>query len=489
MRCWRVCILYFLLIIGTVVWSQEDLILESVDEHFRRGQFHFGHEYYSNNTGVFIHSNDVDDDLPTVADIYENTNFKSLVEDVIGKIARTSVDILYGEAAEDEEKENFVTSNFGSERIASFVNNYMTTQGQTVHLCPDTEVVKRVLYALLINSFRTTLEILFEREMSDLFALRYFRDEGYETIWQDFENSINISSADNICEESSTTDPPEVIILPDPPTEPIDIDKNIVASSKDTCGVDDGSGTGSGGGIDDEEDEYVWGHVKFAFELGYTEDKFTNEYYVGAAFGPETINKVGQYVVYYSDWGYMGYQPYGIDINGRQRLRLFYATINKETYIEDENNCRTDIDSGVHCAIIYRYILPNRVYYLKSEFNNTMGIYTGYFIDSYNKNIIQIGSFKNQKYPEYKSNKKGFIGNMDNFPRKSCCSLKSVNVLVLCPFGMGVTCNKEEINEVEEMCMSKNTDMYSKELVLNIQQGSEQYKTNGYYIHKGWDDM
>lgn len=477
----KICtFLYFILIISKVnPEDQEENIVpeqefvDNIEIHFKENIDFRGVEYFSNISNSF--KNEENANIPTIHDIYENPNFQNIVEGILKIVPKISFEILYGETVEDNQKSEFLNMFFNTENIIKFIDEYKLNQGQTIKLCPRTEIVKRSFYKLFISIFRTTIEILFDRETSDTFADRYLKKENFDKIWKNFEEKVNFESQKKICNINSSEK--EKFFLPNKPSDPIDITNNIISMSSEKCfeSVD----------MDEDKNETViWNRLNFGFEMEYDDINSPNDYFVGVAFGKNTINNFGQYIVYYDNWGYMGYQPFGNDINGKQRLRIFYVSLGNEFTVINKKNCETT-ENSVYCVIVYTYIKPDRVYYLRNIYNSESMVYTGYFIDPYKKNIITIGSIQinNKKLIESSKNRYGFIGSFLNYKENySCCVLTSVDIFVVCPFGYGITCKDGEINESERNCENIN----SKKLSTNIEYDNKQYITKAFYIHKGY---
>ena len=448
--------------------------VDKIELHFKNNIDYVGFEYFSNNTNII---GDVDEDktkIPTIGDIYENTNFEKMVEGIVKIIPKISIEILYGETIDGEEKKEFLENEFGTEKIVSFVDEFKTRYGLNLKLCPRTELVKKVFHKLLINTFRSTLEILFDKEVTDTFTESYIKREEIGKTWDRFEKKFDVSKKLNICSDDENKT--EVVLkIPEIPSETIDISTNIISSESEMCENESNE-------ID--KNTYLWNRIDFGFITDIEDKTLSGNYFVGAAFGKNTKNNLGKYIVYYEEWGYFGYQPLGMNINGFQKLRVFYASFDTNISIMDKKHCKL-VKDGIYCAITYTFIYPDRIYYLRNVFDSDSSTYIGYFIDPYNKNSIRIGAFKNINVREYQKNKYGFIGSYSE-ESNSCCLLNALDVLVTSQYGSGITCSDGETNEYNQKCNGINGNLYTKKLSINIKYDSEYYKAIAFYLHKGW---
>lgn len=233
------------------------------------------------------------------------------------------------------------------------------------------------------------------------------------------------------------------------------------------------------------------GYGSFHFNMTFKDQYAGQDYYMGLALGVNNMKETGHYFTFSGSCGYMGYRPIGLDEQGRQKLQLIYSTLSPLASVVNNEHCTNDgvgPPDGVSCKIEYSYIDYEKLYYIHTIYDQISYTCTGYFIDPYKKNVIQIGSFKYSQPINWQQNTYGFLDTYHKRRIPTCCDLKPMNIFVVCPFGKGLSCETGSINEYGSSCINEYSDFQTKS-VSNIQMfwGLEKSIENGLYIHRGWE--
>ena len=310
----------------------------------------------------------------------------------------------------------------------------------------------------------------------------------------------------------------------------------------------------------------VFGSTSFNFNIQHTLENSDNndiyDYYVAIAFGSNHNVNAPYFYAFYTPWGYIGFNllatdtndfasnsqdattttaattraPTGSDdddaivsesatsfnddlpfddIEPLKKLRIIYATILSPSVLSIDTtgndsatmkNCYND----TVCTIDYISIEFNRLYYVRSVYDDIEKTLTGYFIDGPNRNIIKIGQFK------FKSSTLISLASIIQSPVfgrgaieptntlatiQSCCDLPLTDVFIVSPFGRSITRTNDTIISVYQEninCKNSYADFFVKPIAtitMNMlsyrddqqqQQQNSIYITNGLYIHNGW---
>lgn len=240
-----------------------------------------------------------------------------------------------------------------------------------------------------------------------------------------------------------------------------------------------------------ENGQRVAGNGRFAFDVHYDSPEAGKDYYMPLAIGPNAMRRAGQYYAYYGEWGYTGYQPDGHSDDGRPRLQLIYSSFSALASVVDTEHCRSGADGdahGVSCSIKYTPLEYDRIYYIRSVYDEDTRIFTGYFIDPYNRQAIQIGSFRYSQPVNWQMrHSEGFLESYSSRNRfESCCSLDSADVLIVGPLGEGMSSSNPVADEYGSTCSGRYADLKSVFTNVSITIFGQRYQAPAIYYHRGW---
>ncbi|WBR61515.1 hypothetical protein [Drosophila suzukii associated hytrosavirus 1] len=415
-----------LIIFSTIISAKRNISMHNVYRHLNPTK-----------TSASYYANERDNLHAMNQDIVEPNNVRHMIWSVT-RIAQLFLRILYGVEIED--------TTLGDDDVLELIN-ILAKEGLVAMDCPNADTIKTVFHRYLLAALRATVEIRFDRELTDkqMDKLRnYFDMERMSYLWQAYDYQTKTCSDADIYDDIPT----------DIVSQRIEFPKN----EREEC-IDSESADGM-------DRTRLSGTAAFHFNMS-TYD--VNDQLIAFSVNVSTGNVQ---VVYYNNLIYMGYELLGEE-GGRQKLRIIYSTVHNNTIVDTKHCYGTD---GVRCIIDYSYMEYNQVYYLRNVYEKKL--FTGYFIDPLNQKTIQIGSFKTNADAQFEKSIDGFI----HLPTliNSCCDIPYMYILATCPFSNNSTCSGA-IEEISSECSPHTglTTTYGKLTLANK-------LTDVMYIQRGW---